>query len=129
MSNPRSADSNSPLNQTGKFKESLFALPDGRNLLFTFMLVSSLFLLWGICNGMIDVMDKHFQNGLNLTKAESANVQFAHYLGYFLMALPAGWLKNGAGKAASLLDCCWLPQAVSGDWEMDTMHGRGICML
>jgi len=71
-------------------KLGMFQLPDGKNMLFTFCLVSSLFLLWGVCNGMIDVMDKHFQNELNLTKAQSANVQFAHYLGYFLMALPAG---------------------------------------
>jgi hypothetical protein len=33
-----------------------------------FMLVSSLFLLWGVCNGMIDVMDKHFQEELGLSK-------------------------------------------------------------
>jgi fucose permease len=36
------------------------------------MLVSSLFLLWGFCNGMIDVMDKHFQQELHLTLAQSA---------------------------------------------------------
>ena len=42
-------------------KKSLFVMDDGKNLMFTFILVSSLFLLWGICNGMIDVMDKHFQ--------------------------------------------------------------------
>ena len=72
-------------------KQSMFVLPDGRNVLVTFLLVSSLFLLWRFCNGMIDVMDKHFQTQLKLTLAQSAWVQFAHYLGYFLMALPAGW--------------------------------------
>ena len=41
-------------------KKGLFVTDDGKNLTFTFILVSSLFLLWGICNGMIDVMDKHF---------------------------------------------------------------------
>ena len=43
-------------------KQRLFVTEDGKNLLFTFILVSSLFLLLGICNGMIDVMDKHFQD-------------------------------------------------------------------
>jgi FHS family L-fucose permease-like MFS transporter len=81
----------------------MFRLPDGKNLLFTFCLVSSLFLLWGVCNGMIDVMDKHFQNELNLTKAQSANVQFAHYLGYFLMALPAGWLARRWGWKGGII--------------------------
>ena len=46
--------------------------------------------LLGFCNGMIDVMDKHFQEELHLSLSQSAWVQFAHYLGYFLMALPAG---------------------------------------
>ena len=41
--------------------KSIFIGADGKNLMFTFLLVSSLFLLWGFCNGMIDVMDKHFQ--------------------------------------------------------------------
>ncbi len=48
-------------------KRGMFILPDGRKVLFTFCLVSSLFLLWGFCNGMIDVMDKHFQEVLGLS--------------------------------------------------------------
>ena len=48
-------------------KKSIFVTDDGKNLMFTFVLVSSLFLLWGFCNGMIDVMDKHFQDELSLT--------------------------------------------------------------
>lgn len=39
----------------------MFRTEDGKNYAFTFGLVSTLFLLWGLCNGMIDVMDKHFQ--------------------------------------------------------------------
>ena len=71
--------------------------------LFTFILVSSLFLLWGVCNGMIDVMDKHFQEELSLTKSQSAWVQFAHYLGYFLMSLPAGWLASKLGYKGGII--------------------------
>ena len=59
----------------------MFVLGDGSSVLLTFSLVSSLFLLWGFCNGMIDVMDKHFQRELHLSLAQSAWVQFAHYLG------------------------------------------------
>ena len=44
-------------------------MDDGKNLVVTFTLVSSLFLLWGFCNGLIDTMDKHFQDQLHLTKA------------------------------------------------------------
>ncbi len=50
----------------------MFVTDDGLNVMFTFILVSSLFLLWGFCNGMIDVMDKHFQEELGLSKSQSA---------------------------------------------------------
>jgi len=84
-------------------KKSMFVTEDGRNVLFTFILVSSLFLLWGFCNGLIDVMDKHFQDELGLTKAQSAWVQFAHYLGYFLMAIPAGILATKLGYKGGII--------------------------
>jgi FHS family L-fucose permease-like MFS transporter len=81
----------------------MFVTSDGSNVAFTFILVSSLFLLWGVCNGLIDVMDKHFQDELGLTKAQSAWVQFAHYLGYFLMAVPAGWLATKLGYKGGII--------------------------
>jgi FHS family L-fucose permease-like MFS transporter len=84
-------------------RSALFTSADGKNLAFTFTLVSSLFLLWGFCNGMIDVMDKHFQEELGLSKAQSAWVQFAHYLGYFLMSLPAGWLATKLGYKRGII--------------------------
>ncbi len=96
-------------------KQSLFTTEDGRNLVVTFALVSSLFLLWGLCNGMIDVMDKHFQTELGLTKSQSAWVQFAHYLGYFLMALPAGWLATRIGYKGGIISGL-LMVAVGGFW-------------
>ena len=96
-------------------KQSVFVTADGKNLLVTFALVSSLFLLWGFCNGMIDVMDKHFQQELHLTLAQSAWVQFAHYLGYFLMALPAGWLATKLGYKGGII-VGLLMVAVGGFW-------------
>src|ERR1035437_4030531 len=84
-------------------KKSMFVSDDGKNLIVTFILVSSLFLLWGFCNGMIDVMDKHFHEALHLSLSQSANVQWAHYLGYFLMALPAGWLATKLGYRGGII--------------------------
>jgi MFS transporter, FHS family, L-fucose permease len=81
----------------------MFKTNDGKNYFFTFILVSMLFLLWGACNGMIDVMDKHFQDYLHLTKSQSAWVQFAHYLGYLLMALPASWLARKLGYKGGII--------------------------
>ena len=84
-------------------KKKMFVTEDGRNVFFTFLLLVLLFALWGFCNGMIDVMDKHFQEELHLSLAQSAWVQFAHYLGYFLMALPAGWLATKLGYKGGII--------------------------
>lgn len=85
------------------------------NACLTFILVSSLFLLWGFCNGMIDVMDKHFQDELNLTLSQSAWVQFAHWMGHFLMSLPAGWLATRLGYKGGIIAGLLLV-SVGGFW-------------
>jgi FHS family L-fucose permease-like MFS transporter len=100
---------------------SLFATPDGRSYVVPFALVSSLFLLWGFCNGMIDVMDRHFQQQLHLTLAQSAWVQFAHYLGYFLMALPAGWIASRIGYKGGIV-AGLLMVAAGGFWFIPATH-------
>src|SRR5579864_3303109 len=102
-------------------KKSIFTADDGTNLMFTFILVTSLFLLWGICNGMIDVMDKHFQEELSLTKAQSAWVQFAHYLGYFLMSIPAGWLATKLGYKGGIITGL-LIVGLGGLWFLPATH-------
>lgn len=81
----------------------------------TFCLVSCLFVLWGFCNGLIDVMDKHFQDELHLSKAQSAWVQTAHYLGYALMALPAGLLARAFGYKSGIISGLLLVSA-GGFW-------------
>jgi len=116
-------------------KKSLFVTDNGQNLVVTFILVSSLFLLWGVCNGMIDVMDKHFQDELHLTKSQSAWVQFAHYLGYFLMSLPAGWLATRLGYKGGIISGLLLV-AVGGFWFIPATHITafwafllGVCVI
>jgi FHS family L-fucose permease-like MFS transporter len=84
-------------------KKSIFLGDDGRNFVVPFALITSLFFLWGFCNGLIDLMDKHFQSTLSLTKAESSLVQFANYMGYFFMALPAGLLARRYGYKGGIL--------------------------
>ncbi len=109
-------------------KQSLFVMEDGRNLMVTFILISSLFLLWGLCNGMIDVMDKHFQDELGLTKSQSAWVQFAHYLGYFLMALPAGWLATKLGYKGGII-VGLLMVAAGGFWFWPATHINALAQV
>lgn len=81
----------------------MFTTQDGKNLFVTFALVTTLFLLWGFCNGMIDILNKHFQNTLHINKAQSGLVQFANYIGYFLMAIPAGLLAKRFGYKGGII--------------------------
>ncbi|ACB74705.1 MFS transporter [Opitutus terrae] len=81
----------------------VFQSPDGRSYAAAFFLVATLFMLWAVLNSMIDTMDKHFQNLLGLSKAQSAWVQFAHYFGYTLMALPAGLITRKIGYKGGII--------------------------
>jgi FHS family L-fucose permease-like MFS transporter len=81
----------------------LFRTVDGKNLSLTFVLITSLFLLWGFCNGMIDILNKHFQDSLRINKEQSGLVQSANYLAYFLMAIPAGLIARRFGYKGGIL--------------------------
>jgi MFS transporter, FHS family, L-fucose permease len=113
----------------------MFKAADGKNYFFTFIIISTLFLLWGICNGMIDVMDKHFQDYLHLSKAQSAWVQFAHYLGYLLMAMPASWLARKLGYKGGIISGLLLV-SLGGFWFIPATHISafwaflfGVCLI
>lgn len=71
---------------------NLFRNNKGDNFLLPFILVTSLFFLWGCAHGILDVLNKHFQDALVISKARSGLIQGVLYGGYFLMALPAGWI-------------------------------------
>lgn len=61
-----------------------------RAYLVPFLLVTSLFFLWGFAHAILDVLNKHFQEVLVITRTHSALIQVLFYLGYFVMAIPAG---------------------------------------
>ena len=81
----------------------MFRTADGTNLAVAFILITSLFLLWGFCNGMIDILNKHFQDTLHINKEQSGLVQAANYLAYFLMAIPAGLIAKKIGYKGGIL--------------------------
>ncbi len=74
-----------------------------RKYLFPFILVTSLFFLWGIANSLNGTLIKHFQTALNLNRAQAGIVDSAFYIGYFVMALPAGYLMNRIGYKRGIL--------------------------
>lgn len=88
-------------------QKTLFSAPDGKSYLVPFILITSLFLLWGFAHGLLDVLNKHFQGVFTMTKAESGLVQFSTYIAYFLMALPAGmFMKRFGYKKGIILGLC-----------------------
>jgi FHS family L-fucose permease-like MFS transporter len=68
-----------------------------------FILVTSLFFLWGLSYGLLDVLNKHFQETLHVTRAESGLLQMAYFGAYFVMALPAAALMNRWGYKAGMI--------------------------
>ena len=68
-----------------------------RRYLVPFILITSLFFLWGFARAILDVLNKHFQNALHISITHSALIQVTTYLGYFLMAIPAGFFINRYG--------------------------------
>ncbi|WP_457063625.1 sugar MFS transporter [Hymenobacter sp. UYAg731] len=68
-----------------------------RRYLITFIFVVSLFMLWGLGVTMADILNKHVQQVLHVSKANSAYVQAATFGAYFVMGLPAGWFMKRFG--------------------------------
>lgn len=70
---------------------------------FAFLMVASLFFIWGFCHAMLDVLNKHFQNLLSLTKTQSGLIQTAFFLAYLLVAFPAAKLIRRVGYQRGIL--------------------------
>lgn len=76
---------------------------DGKSFLVPFILITSLFFLWGVAHSILDVLNKHFQDTMEITRTRSALIQAVVYGGYFVMALPAGRLIRRFGYRTGVL--------------------------
>lgn len=74
-----------------------------KKYMWPFAMVASLFFMWGFAHSILDVLNKHFQDTLEITKTRSALVQTVLYGGYFLMALPAGYINRRHGFKSGLV--------------------------
>jgi len=72
-------------------------------LLFAFLMVASLFFIWGFCHAMLDVLNKHFQNILHVSKAQSGFIQTSVFGAYFLLAFPSALLIRRIGYQKGIL--------------------------
>lgn len=74
-----------------------------RSYTLPIILVTSLFFLWGLAYGLLDVLNKHFQETLNITKQRSTLLQAAYFGAYFLIALPAGLFMQRVGYRKGII--------------------------
>ncbi|MFZ0964992.1 MAG: L-fucose:H+ symporter permease [Terriglobia bacterium] len=68
-----------------------------------FVLVTALFLLWGIPNNLNDILIKQFMKSFEITRFKAGLIQSAFYMGYFLLSMPAGFLMRKYGYKAGLV--------------------------
>ena len=76
-------------------------VPSGRML--PFVLVTALFFLWGVPNNLNDILISQFMKSFEINRLQAGLVQFAFYLGYFFLAMPAAQLMRRAGYKAGIL--------------------------
>jgi FHS family L-fucose permease-like MFS transporter len=75
-----------------------------KKMIFPFILVASLFPLWGFANDVTNPLVKAFKDIFLISNTQSSMVQFAFYLGYGVMAIPAAiFIRNYSYKAGILL--------------------------
>jgi FHS family L-fucose permease-like MFS transporter len=68
-----------------------------------FVVITSLFMLWAIANNFNDILIRQLQKALALDRAQAGFIQFAFYLGYFFMALPAGLVARRFGYRVGII--------------------------
>lgn len=71
--------------------------------LFAFLMVATLFFIWGFCHSMLDVLNKHFQNILHISRAQSGLVETSVFVPYLLLAFPAALMNRRIGYQRSIL--------------------------
>lgn len=71
--------------------------------LLPFILVTSLFFLWAFLHNLNPILIPHLKKACQLSDTQSALIDSAVYLGYFLMALPAGWFMHKYGYKKGIL--------------------------
>lgn len=74
-----------------------------RTPLFPLVLIVSLFFLWGVANNLNDVLVAQFKKAFTLSDFQAGLVQSAFYLGYFLLAIPAGIFMRRFGYKAAVV--------------------------
>src|SRR5450432_305886 len=70
---------------------------------FAFALITSLFFLWAFLHNINAILIPHLKKACQLTDLQSSFIDTAVYLGYFIIALPAGWFMHKYGYKKGIL--------------------------
>jgi len=74
-----------------------------RQLLIAFALVTSLFFLWAFLHNINPILIPHLKKACQLSDLQSALIDTSVYLGYFIIALPAGWFMHRYGYKKGII--------------------------
>lgn len=77
--------------------------PRTANFRAALILVTTLFFMWGLSYGLLDVLNKHFQEALHVSKAQSGLLQAAYFGAYFVTAIPAALLMERFGYKMGIM--------------------------
>ena len=100
------------------------------------------FLIWGLAYGLLDVLNKHFQETLSISQADSSWLQIAYFGAYLLLSIPAGMLRHARGYKFGIVTglgvtavgaLLFIPAAAAGAFlpfvgSMFVLAG-GLCIL
>ncbi|GAO44544.1 L-fucose:H+ symporter permease [Flavihumibacter petaseus] len=78
-------------------------MPAKNKYLVPFILVTSLFFLWAFLHNINPILIPHLKKACQLNDTQSALIDFAVYMGYFTIALPAGWFMKKYGYKNGIL--------------------------
>jgi len=76
-----------------------------------FVLVTALFLFWGIPSNMNDILIRQFMKSFEITRLKAGLIQSAFYMGYFLLAVPAALVMRRFGYKTGLVTGLFLYSA------------------
>ncbi|MDE3144024.1 MAG: L-fucose:H+ symporter permease [Bacteroidota bacterium] len=75
----------------------------GKNYLVPFILITSLFFLWGFAHNLDPVLIPHLKKSFTLTTVQATLVDTSVFIAYFIMAMPAGFIMKKYGYKAGII--------------------------
>ena len=88
---------------TGDQHESATETGSGKKYLLPFILITSLFFLWGMAHGLDGILIPHLKKACQLNNRQSTLIDTAIFFAYFIMAIPAGMIIKKIGYKNSII--------------------------